>query len=463
MLSGYKKRSPVNEYFVPRTELVKPNITDIIDLVIPKGKIIILWATIRPNVFKETHKIWMDNAYIKGNIITRVAVDTPEQASELNGYEVIVTNNTKPGVCFPCYCLSSTFITDPHDIIVFASDDFYPPKDWDLFIYKQLHNETNKVLVVNDGIQKYPNNVVTLPILTFGALGLLNYTIYHPAYTHMHSDVELYDISVKLGILKDVRNTTDTKFEHKHYCNGKRKPDSHDINLNNTMDEGKSLYVSRSHQCICELLDVSNEIKNLTSNIEKRDYRCRGKDLSILICTMPSRKYFLDRLLKTLNKQLNNRVEVLVESDDGEMKIGHKRNKLLDKSIGKYVCFVDDDDLVSDDYVLRILSGISGNPDCCSLEGIYTVNGENPTLFRHSIRYTKWETAIEQGEVVYYRCPNHLNPIRREIATKVRFNDSMSNGEDKDFSDRIREFLKNESVINDVIYHYLYLQVQKGY
>ena len=76
--------------------------------------------------------------------------------------------------------------------------------------------------------------------------------------------------------------------------------------------------------------------------------------MSILVCTTTERKHFLDRLLDTLNKQITDRIEVIVESDDGIMKIGKKRNMLLDKASGDYVCFVDDDDLVSDDYCEKI-------------------------------------------------------------------------------------------------------------
>jgi hypothetical protein len=279
------------------------------------------------------------------------------------------------------------------------------------------------------------------------------------------TDVELYDLANKLGILVDIRHTDNTVFEHRHYCTGKRSRDIHDKNLDTTMKPGELLYKSRKNKSISELLNVDESIVNKVKSIPSYNSikNLTSTKLSILICTTDSRKHFLDRLLACLSPQLTDYIEVLVENDDGSMKIGKKRNILLDKAIGDYVCFVDDDDLVSDDYCMKILSAVESNPDCCSLEGLYTVNGENPTVFRHSLKYTKWETANENGKTVYYRCPNHLNAVKRELALSVRFDDTKSNGEDKDFSDRIRPLLQTESNINGIIYHYLYLQVKKGY
>ena len=430
-----------------------------------KPKIILLWATIRPDVFKSTHNVWIKNASGKYNIITRVAVDTQAQANQLDGYDVIVTNNTIPGVCYPCYCLSSTLKTNDHDIIIYASDDFFPPLNWDEFLIPLFKNKQETALIVNDGIQKYPNNVTTIPIMNYMALKKLNHTIYHPAYAHMYSDVELYDLCNRMGILNDIRNTSSTIFEHRHYVNSKRNKDQHDTNLDNTNITGKTVYDSRKSKSINELLLVDNSIISKVSELSKTNNikDLTSKRLSILVCTTDERKHFLDRLLKCLSPQSNDQLEVLVECDNGTMKIGKKRNILLDKATGDYVCFVDDDDLVSDDYCTKILTALESNPDCCSLEGLYTVNGENPILFRHSLKYNKWETASENGKTVYYRCPNHLNVIKRSIALQVRFNDNKSNQEDKDFSDRIRPLLHTESIINGIIYHYLYLQIKKGY
>lgn len=173
--------------------------------------------------------------------------------------------------------------------------------------------------------------------------------------------------------------------------------------------------------------------------------------LSILICSIFSRKNFLDRLLNVLEKQKTDDVEILVNSDFSIKKIGEKRNELLDMAQGDYLCFIDDDDLVSDDYISSILDAIKDGPDCVGIEGIMTTNGQNPKKFIHSLRYSKWY----EKNGVYLRCPNHLSPIKSSIAKTVRFPE-ISHGEDKIYSEKIYSLLKKETYIDRPIYYYLY-------
>lgn len=176
-----------------------------------------------------------------------------------------------------------------------------------------------------------------------------------------------------------------------------------------------------------------------------------SKKLSILICSLESRKHLLERLMKVLQPQVTEDVEVLVRSDSGEMPIGRKRNLLLDEATGAYVAFVDDDDLVSTDYVRKILQGVASNPDCCGIQGVITFQGKSPRTFIHSLKYKEWF----EKNFVYYRCPNHLNPVRRELALQVKFPES-NHGEDRDYSTRLLPLLQNEYFISGVVYHYLY-------
>lgn len=433
--------------------------SEIGEVVEPIGHIHILWATTRPHVFKQTHKIWMENASSKLKISTKVAVDSENDAKELIGYDVMVTNNKKPGVCYPSYCLSSTLKGNKEDIVIFASDDFYPPKNWDSFIAMHMNSDNDKVLVVNDGIQAYPNKVVTIPIMHYGALRRMNGIIYHPVYDHMHSDNELYTTAEKMGLMKDIRNTTSTVFKHMHYSANLRKKDSTDSKVDASLKTGATLYASRQKLPIRDLLKVDSSIDRAVAEVMNMN----KIELSILVCTTDSRKHFLDRLIGAIKPQLTSNVELLIESDDGTMKIGRKRNILLDRAKGNYICFFDDDDMPSNDYVRKILNAIKSSPDCCSLEGIFTEDGNNPTPFRHSLKYSKWETIKENGRLVHLRMPNHLNAVRRDIALKVRFNDKLSKGEDRDYSKRLRPYLSHESIIDGVIYHYLYQNAKKGY
>jgi len=175
------------------------------------------------------------------------------------------------------------------------------------------------------------------------------------------------------------------------------------------------------------------------------------KKLSILICSVSTRIKQLAELLIFLNKQKTDDIEILVETDNCVLTVGEKRNKLLNKAIGHYVSFIDDDDMVSTNYVERILNSISTKPDCCGIEGVITFDGKNPKRFIHSLKYDKWF----EDQYTYYRNPNHLNPIKKELALRVGF-PIRNYGEDKDFSQRLYPLLKTEVFIPEPIYFYRY-------
>lgn len=143
-------------------------------------------------------------------------------------------------------------------------------------------------------------------------------------------------------------------------------------------------------------------------------------------------------------------VEIICDLDKGEAHIGTKRNRLISKATGDYVAFVDDDDRVSPDYVSRILGATQTNPDCVGIEGIYTCEGRK-RKFCSSLKYKSW---FENGDLLY-RCPNHLNPVLRSIASKVPFPEK-SWGEDMDYSLKLLPYLKTEVYLEGPIYFYDY-------
>jgi glycosyltransferase involved in cell wall biosynthesis len=174
-----------------------------------------------------------------------------------------------------------------------------------------------------------------------------------------------------------------------------------------------------------------------------------SKKLSILIVTLKSREHLLNGLKRVLKNQITSDIEVLVSSDEKQASIGTKRNNLLKSATGEYVCFIDDDDLVSPFYVQEILKATKESPDCIGIQGIITLKNIGPRVFVHSLQYTNW---FEKNNI-YYRCPNHLNPIKKEIALSVGFPD-ISNQEDRAYSFGLQGKLKNEKLITTPLYYY---------
>lgn len=183
---------------------------------------------------------------------------------------------------------------------------------------------------------------------------------------------------------------------------------------------------------------------------------------SILICTLDERadkfNYIYSKLLHQITQlNLNFDIEILFFRDNREYSVGYKRNMLIEKSRGAYICFIDDDDDIHAQYIKMIYRGLQTNPDCVSLKGIMTTNGKKPQKFIHSIRYRSY--AFKNG--IFYRPPNHLNPIRRSIAILYKFPE-VSMGEDTAWAMQIANgrLIKTEYSINTPYYFYNF--VHKG-
>ncbi len=179
------------------------------------------------------------------------------------------------------------------------------------------------------------------------------------------------------------------------------------------------------------------------------------KDLSILILTLPTRINSYSELIKSLNQQviennLINKVQILSFCDTKEISVGEKRNILLNQSCGKYVCFIDDDDVVAPNYLISIINAIQSNADVITFCGDYV---ENNQIIPFTI------SMMHRGNFnhpnMFYRLPNHLCPVKREIALQSMFTDKNF-GEDSDYSERINSRLTNEFHIQDKLYFYMY-------
>jgi hypothetical protein len=74
----------------------------------------------------------------------------------------------------------------------------------------------------------------------------------------------------------------------------------------------------------------------------------------------------------------------------------------------------------------------------------------------HSITvgHERGKTLVD-GTVLYKRTPNHLNPIKREIATSVPFPE-INHGEDWAFMVNVFPMLKSEVFVDEYLYHYYY-------
>ncbi len=193
--------------------------------------------------------------------------------------------------------------------------------------------------------------------------------------------------------------------------------------------------------------------------------------LSVLICSIIERADMLAKLKRSLTEQRlaadeRDDFEVIAYVDDKKISVGTKRNRLVLNSRGEYVCFVDDDDYVSRDYVPGILTAIRSSkaqggwrPDCIGITGQVLRHGKKWVTFRHSIQYSKYNYDKTTGLIT--RPPNHLNPIRRDIVARGMPDEmpfpKKDLGEDSSFSRKLRDdrVLTTEVLVDGPVYFYI--------
>lgn len=187
-----------------------------------------------------------------------------------------------------------------------------------------------------------------------------------------------------------------------------------------------------------------------------------GIELSILLPTIIGREAQYQKLYNKLKNQLAdegiwNEVEIVTECDDRTMSIGCKRQKLLERSYGKFVVYIDDDDDIPDDYCITLWKIIKDNPDIDCIGFLQKCIFDN-LLIRHSSLSNKWGDWGERvGGFDYIRTPFFPTPILRDHVIKIGYAD-MRYAEDYDFSMRLKKanLIKNEYFIEKIMYIYQY-------
>jgi glycosyltransferase involved in cell wall biosynthesis len=148
-------------------------------------------------------------------------------------------------------------------------------------------------------------------------------------------------------------------------------------------------------------------------------------------------------------------VELLVEEDNGRLPSGEKRNRLIRRSTGQYFCFVDDDDLVTGDYVGLIREGCLSGADVVSFRIERTGNDRPRQVHRFSIRYRDGQ-RLPDGELGM--AANHLCAWRRDVGTAVAFPPHLGYNDDVFWYTPLLAsgLVRTEHHIPQILYKYRY-------
>ena len=182
--------------------------------------------------------------------------------------------------------------------------------------------------------------------------------------------------------------------------------------------------------------------------------------LSILIPSLASRAPLLARLRACLARQGRaSEIEILTDVDDGQATTGTKRNRLVARARGAYLCHVDDDDLVAPDYLDAILAAIAENPgvDAVWIRGQRRiVDGEEAGVLPFDYGCPPSANGRVSDDGTLWRSAGHLCPIRAAIAKATPFPE-LTVGEDLRWANAVAPKIRTSARAGragQVLYYY---------
>lgn len=137
--------------------------------------------------------------------------------------------------------------------------------------------------------------------------------------------------------------------------------------------------------------------------------------------------------------------------------VSYARNRGLDEAKGEYICFLDDDDLITDNYLEELLAIAA--PDTIAMSYVCALDDGDKTLrpiyisedFKENTRDVPF-IAVRR---YFYVCWGKL--IHRDVIGNRRFDISLKNGEDSQFMLLISDCIQKASFTNCHV-KYMYRQ-----
>lgn len=176
----------------------------------------------------------------------------------------------------------------------------------------------------------------------------------------------------------------------------------------------------------------------------------------IMIPTVVTRPEKFKRLMDALAPQVEKfkgDIRVVIFWNNYERELSNLRQLMIETTDAEYINFIDDDDLVSEDYCEQIYPLLDGVDYIGFRVGFYQ-NGQKQKPVIHSLACEDWH---ETGEG-FYRRGTLINPTRREIMLKAGFKDSdyrKGIPEDITYAKKVDKFLKTENFVDKEIHIYL--------
>lgn len=147
-------------------------------------------------------------------------------------------------------------------------------------------------------------------------------------------------------------------------------------------------------------------------------------------------------------------VQILSDTSDtflnGGPSIGKKREALVQRADGKYLCFLDDDETIAPNYLETIVRLCHKNADVVTFRNFTT------TDFYWTVVDMSLENEINEEanpDRIVRRRPWHICPVKSEYAKLYSFPDT-NYGEDWTWFEKVLKHCENESHTDAILHAY---------
>lgn len=184
--------------------------------------------------------------------------------------------------------------------------------------------------------------------------------------------------------------------------------------------------------------------------------------LSILIATTPDRKEMTDALIERLEAQrefihrnwLSGEIEIVVDDSkrflDGGLSIGKKREALVQRAQGKYLCFLDSDEEIAGNYLQVLVKLAETRADVLTFKSFANLD-DYWCVVDMSLQYKENEETSH--DKICKRPPWHICPVKSHLAKVHKFED-VNYSEDFEWMGRVLKGCSSEAKSDAVIHMY---------
>lgn len=179
--------------------------------------------------------------------------------------------------------------------------------------------------------------------------------------------------------------------------------------------------------------------------------------------TTPERNEMFTKLFNEVHRQLEflqtfhpslGRVEVLVDDSprflDGGLSVGKKREALVKRAEGKYLCFLDSDESISPDYLETLLRLCIKDQDVCTFRAMVKMSNFWALV---DMRFVYKVNDQISPDYTVRRSAWHICPVKSVYAKMFPFNDK-NNAEDYEWMEKVLSCCVSEAHTDRIIFQY---------